>query len=151
MTNNKNFTITSVIFNEIEDVTELVFGENMDEFHHVTWELAKNELDQNEDEFEDDSEYNDAISNEMNNIICINRIDTNGLLFNALLRYFNRNETSNINGYQLAFHDHVRSCVFDGDYMYYVTGCGYDTVSSDLLGKSADGTEKYNFIDWLNK
>ena len=150
MTNNKNFLITSVIFNEIEDVTDQIFGEEYENFHHIAYNLAEKELDQNEDEFENENEYSEAILEVMNNIITINRINTNGILFHALLRYFNKDQTSNINGYKHLFYEKVRSCVFEGDYMYYVTGCGYDTISSDLLGTLADGTEKNNFIEWLN-
>jgi len=40
----------------------------------------------------------------------------------------------------------------DGDdwYFYFVTGCGYDVISSDLLGCAADGVARDKFVDFLN-
>jgi hypothetical protein len=77
-------------------------------------------------------------------------IATDGLLYNALIRWYNRNETHNLNGYSLKVLENVRSAVIEDGYLYYVTGCGYDTIDSDLLGGSADGATRYKFLEWIN-
>lgn len=137
----KNFKITSAIFNEIEEVTEHVY-DNFEEYYDVLEQLGKKEIDPMHYDIEDLNEV-------LMDFISINRVSTDSMLYEALRKYFYRDK-SNVNGYELEFYNNVRSCVFDGDYMYYVTGCGYDTISSDLLGGEADGVEKYKFLDWLN-
>ena len=147
----KNFTITSTIFNEIEQLD--INGENFESYYHIMYELAENELDLSPDEKENmsDNELENLINSEINEIVSINRISKDGLLYQALLKWHNRNEDHNLNGYSLKVLENVRSVVLDDDYLYYVTGCGYDTISADLLGGTADGQAKYDFLKWINE
>lgn len=147
---NKNFIIGYDIFNEIQDVSKKLLDDELESYYHISRALAEKELDDSVENYQDEDDYNEAVDSELNNIININRISTEGLLYRALMKFFNKDKTHNLNGYQLAFHDNVRSVVFDGDYMYWVTGCGYDTISSDLLGGDADGTKRLEFLEWLN-
>lgn len=145
----KNFTITSAIFNEI---IEFNFNtlDNLEENYQVLYQLAQKELNINKDECSE-QEYDDMINDEINQLISVKMIHKEGLLYHALLKWYNRNEDHNLNGYSLKVLENVRSAVLEGDYLYYVTGCGYDTISSDLLGGSADGEAKYEFLKWINE
>mgnify|MGYP003418137748 CR=1 FL=1 len=145
-----NFIIGYDIFNEIQDVLEIMLDEELENNYHVVRQLAELELDDSVENYENEDDYNDAVVGELNNIITVNRIDTNGLLYRALMKFFNKDGSHNANGYKLAFYDNVRSVVFDGGYMYWVTGMGYDTISSDLLGGNADGAKRLEFLEWLN-
>ena len=146
-----NFTITSAIFNEIEELD--INGENFESFYHIMYELAENELDLSPDEKENMShnELESAIDREMDEITSVYRISKDGLLYQALLKWHNRNENQNLNGHSLKVLENVRSAVLDDDYLYYVTGCGYDTISSDLLGGTSDGQAKYDFLKWIKE
>ena len=148
----KNFKITSAIFNEIEEV-EFNSTEAYEEYYSVMYKLAENELCLSEDEKENMSndELQENIDDEMNNIISVKRIHKEGLLFHALLKWYNRNENHNLNDYSLKVLENVRSAVLDDEYLYYVTGYGYDTISSDLLGGTSDGQAKYDFLKWINE
>jgi len=146
-----NFTITSAIFNEIEELD--INGENFESFYHILYKLAENNLNFSIEEKENmsDNELESAIDREMDEIISVYRISKDGLLYQALLKWHNRNENHNLNEYSLKVLENVRSAVLDDDYLYYVTGCGYDTISADLLGGTADGQAKYDFLKWINE
>ena len=44
----------------------------------------------------------------------------------------------------------IRSAVEAPEGIYFATGYGYDIISSDLLGGSADGQETTRFLNWVN-
>lgn len=46
---------------------------------------------------------------------------------------------------------HVRGGYIYKGYLYYGTGIGYDTISSDLLGYECDGIAREQFISFLNE
>lgn len=46
---------------------------------------------------------------------------------------------------------HIRGGYIYKGYLYYGTGIGYDTISSDLLGCDCDGIAKEQFISFLNE
>lgn len=146
-----NFTITGAIFNEIEELdftsTEAM-EHSYDNYYGILYQLAEKELDANKD-YENESEYEDAVNEEISNMISINRISQDSMLYQALIKWHNRKDE---NSYPLNLKvlENVRSAVLDGGYLYYVTGCGYDTISSDLLGGSADGQAKKEFLNWIN-
>lgn len=144
----KNFTITSAIFNEIQRV-DLSCPENREDIYHIFYELAEKELDANKENYENESQYEEAIDEEMSDIATVNRISQDGILYQALIKWHNRNDE---NSYPLNLKvlENVRSAVLDGGYLYYVTGYGYDTISSDLLGGNADGKAKEEFLKWIN-
>lgn len=148
-----NFTITSAIFNEIEELdftsTEAM-EHSYDNYYGVLYQLAEKELNTNKEDYENESEYEEAVDEEINNMISINRISQDGILYQALIKWHNRNDE---NSYPLHLKtlENVRSAVLDGGYLYYVTGCGYDTISSDLLGGYADGKAKKEFLNWINE
>jgi len=143
----KNFTITSAIFNEIEQFN-LNCPENREESYHVLLELAEKELDINKENYSE-NEFYDMIDDKISDINVVNRIPQDGILYQALTKWHNRND---VNSYPLNLKvlENVRSAVLDGGYLYYVTGCGYDTISSDLLGGNADGETKKEFLNWIN-
>lgn len=87
------------------------------------------------------------VSDERDSLITVGRFKFDSLLASGLARWFHVRHISDIAG-------HVRSCWLscDGDdwYFYFVTGCGYDVISSDLLGCAADGVARDKFVDFLN-
>lgn len=79
----------------------------------------------------------------------INRIDFDSLLLDGLCLWYQCDRMDVVN--------YVRSGVlvknYNGTgkwYVFYVSGIGYDTISSDLLGNEADGVARDMFIDILN-
>ena len=137
----KNFKITSAIFNEIQKLDM-----NNHDAYEILYKLAENEL-------VSENEYasKELIEDEIDNISSVKMIHKEGLLFHALLKWHNRNENHNLNDYSLKVLENVRSAVLDDEYLYYVTGYGYDTISSDLLGGTSDGQAKYDFLKWINE
>lgn len=84
-----------------------------------------------------------AIAREMSNIISIWGLPTNSFLYQALITYFDGHDN---------LLKHMRTPVED-DYdnmIWFVSGYGYDIISADLLGGSADGIAKKEFIEWCN-
>ncbi len=120
------------IFNEVEsvDLSDYSFFE---ENFNLLYELASKEA------YSDDEE---VIEEALSNIISVYRIHLDSLLYKALLEWY---------GGFANLEESVRSCTLDGNYIYFVTGCGYDIISADLLGGSADGKAKKEFIEFLNE
>lgn len=143
-----NFTITSAIFNEIEDVHQ-TSSDSFEKYYDVLYQLAKNEIDTNKEYYDSESDYHEAICEEIGNLNTVNRISQDGILYQALIKWHNRND---VNSYPLNLKvlENVRSAVLYDGYLYYVTGYGYDAISSDLLGGNADGEAKKEFLKWIN-
>ena len=78
--------------------------------------------------------------------IKVKRIPLNSLLFRAL-RYWYRTWGHSQN----TLANYVRGGYVDDDYLYYGTGIGYDTTSSDLLGCECDGQARDAFLDFCNE
>lgn len=93
-----------------------------------------------------DEEADERVCEEENSIITVGRFLFDSLLAKGLAEWFECKR------YELA--GYVRSCWLscDGDdwYFYFVTGCGYDVISSDLLGRECDGVARGTFVDFLN-
>lgn len=106
--------------------------------------LGAKEVDDSDDMTEE--ELNDATADEIGDIIRICKFSQDSLLFDGLIEWYGTRDNMLKN---------IRSCVqidngWHYDY-YFVTGIGYDTISSDLLGGQADGLAKKEFIEMLNK
>lgn len=138
----KNFTITEAIFNEIQEVEfnweNYNYGNNTDVFN----ELAINETHEDISEFEDESSYHDAVFETLENIIFIGSISKKGLLYNAIVKWYEYKDKS--------MKEEIRSYIEDNNHIYFVTGYGYDTIDKDLLGGSADGMARKEFMQWIN-
>lgn len=145
---NKNFTITSAIFNEIEEVE--FNGENFDEYYDLLHQLGENELGEEIESYDSVEDYEQAVQEEISNIICVKRISVDGLLYSALMKWFNRDSKSISDGYLIKALNNVRSAIVDGEYLYYVTGFGYDTIDNDLLNGNGSGDTRHEFLDWIN-
>ena len=87
------------------------------------------------------------MEDEENSLICVGRFLFDSLLAEGLAEWFKCDRYD-------CLVKHVRSCWLSrgGDdwYFYFVTGCGYDVISSDLLGCDADGVARRKFVDFLN-
>lgn len=94
-----------------------------------------------------DEAADERVCEEESSIITVGRFKFDSLLAEGLAEWFHVRHISDIAG-------HVRSCWLscDGDdwYFYFVTGCDYDVISSDLLGCAADGVARDKFVDFLN-
>lgn len=94
-----------------------------------------------------DEEADERVCEEENSIITVGRFLFDSLLAKGLAEWFKCDRYDGLV-------KHVRSCWLscDGDdwYFYFITGCGYDVISSDLLGCDADGVARRKFVDFLN-
>lgn len=116
-----------------------------DNYMEILYELAEKEIGDTRDEYADENEWQDRVSDEASDIIRVVRFNRYGLLALALHNYYGGHEEM-INS--------IRSCVenpLEDNYIYYVTGIGYDTISADLLHGNSDGKARYKFIADINK
>lgn len=120
------------IFNEIQDV-DLNSEENEIFMDTIYPELVDREAEDLDDDDYDESDVD---------IEVVEFIPYNSLIWLGLLKWYGDRETAL---------KHIRSAVDTEDGVYYVTGVGYDTISSDLLDRPADGRSKEEFIKMLNK
>ena len=119
------------IFNEIQDV-DLNSEENEIFMDTIYPELVDREAEDLDDDDYDESDVD---------IQVVEFIPYNSLIWLGLLKWYGDRETAL---------KHIRSAVDTEDGVYYVTGVGYDTISSDLLDRPADGRGKEEFIKMLN-
>lgn len=133
-----NFTIKEAIFNEIQEVE--FNWENYENNKALFDNLALKEMGieniDNTDEFE--------ILDTLENIIFIGSISKKGLLYDAIVKWYGKRPANHMK-------EIIRSFVEDNDNIYYVSGCGYDTIDKDLLGGKADGVTKKEFMQWINE
>lgn len=120
------------IFNEIQDV-DLNSEENEIFMDTIYPELVDREAEDLDDDDYDESDVD---------IEVVEFIPYNSLIWLGLLKWYGDRETAL---------KHIRSAVDTEDGVYYVTGVGYDTISSDLLDRPADGRGKEEFIKMLNE
>ena len=118
---------------------------NEDANYEILESLAQNEMSDDCNGLTDDELDNMKID-EMNSIIRVLKFSQDSLLFDGLIEWYGTRDNMLKN---------IRSCIqidngWHYDY-YFVTGVGYDTISSDLLGGQADGLAKKEFIEMLNK
>ena len=136
------------IFNEIQDI-ELNPTANESFMYDIYPELVDREaeslatddydesdVDEAEDLDDDDYDESDV------DIEVVEFIPYNSLIWLGLLKWYGDRETAL---------KHIRSAVDTEDGIYYVTGVGYDTISSDLLDRPADGRGKEEFVKMLNE
>lgn len=142
-----NFKITEAIFNEIQEVENN--WESYENNSYALTQLAYKEMDyltlRQLVRLETPSERanDDAVFETLENIIFIGSISKNSLLYSALVKWYEYKKKD--------MKEEIRSYVEDNDNIYYVTGCGYDTISADLLGGSADGVARKEFLQWINE
>ena len=120
------------IFNEIQDV-DLNSEENEIFMDTIYPELVDREAEDLDDDDYDESDVD---------IQVVEFIPYNSLIWLGLLKWYGDRETAL---------KHIRSAVDTEDGVYYVTGVGYDTISSDLLDRPADGRGKEEFVKMLNE
>lgn len=125
-----------LIFNEVEDI-EISEMYNDPYLYDILMEMKAKENDY--DSFADvpDDQQDDIADTELINV---KLLPADSMLLNLLTQY---NDDSVLNN--------IRSAVNTKDGVYFVTGAGYDWISSDLLGAKSDGKAKQDFINWLNE
>ena len=128
-----NFKITEAIFNEIQEVENN--WEGYENNSYALTQLALREMD-------NEAVNEDAVFETLENIIFVGSISKNSLLYSALVKWYKYKDKN--------MKKSIRSFVEDNDNIYYVTGSGYDTIDSDLLGGSADGMAREEFLQWIN-
>ena len=144
--------INESIFEEIQVVDPQSFGDYRseeqwsDEYSDILTELGERELVTNcdrEDYSEED--WYDMVFDEASNIIRVLRINQDGLLFQALMKWYGGRHENVIYNVRSAYDNYSE----DG-YLYYVTGIGYDTISHDLLGGTTAGDATKQFLEYIN-
>lgn len=85
------------------------------------------------------SEYEDFLSGGASTLWAI-PLDSE--LYSLLVKWYDNDE-------DVLAHS-VRSFFEDDDNMYFVTGCGYDIMSADLLGGNADGIARRDFDGFVD-
>lgn len=113
---------------DIEDFS----GENGEWFYDVMYELAAKEAGTNDE---------NAIMDEMSNLVSVWGINTRSKLYDLLLQWY-------LNDEELLLRS-VRSAVLKGDYLYFVNT--QDNWSVDLLDGLADGQAERRFDDFVAK
>lgn len=124
------------IFNEVKDV-EISEMYNDPYLYDVLMEMKAKENDYTSFADVPDNQQDDIADTELINV---KLLPANSMLLSLLTQY---NGDSAINN--------MRSAVGTKDGIYFVTGTGYDWISSDLLDGISDGKAKHDFINWLNK
>ena len=130
-----NFKITEAIFNEIQEVENN--WEGYEKNSYALTMLAHKEMDQ------EDIDNEDAVFETLESIIFIGSISKKGLLYDALVQWYKYKDKN--------MKKSIRSFVEDNDNIYYVTGCGYNTIDADLLGGKGDGMARKEFMQWINE
>lgn len=143
-----NLTINSDIFVGQTEMMEVrrhmlehnEFDDELDDLENLLRESNLKDCPREDDESEE--AYEDRIDEECDFTFCFMRVDKESTLWYALNAWFkSRNEK---------MEDVIRGYVEDDNYFYYMTGIGYDTISSDLLGGEADGKLKHEFLEFIN-
>ncbi|NMN02767.1 hypothetical protein [Bifidobacterium panos] len=138
--------ITDSIFREIDSFgVDEFLGTDYDSEEYEERRGILDELKAREHGYTDYASLTDEQRDEVDEdeILVVCRFDRYGLLADALRLWY---------GSFGVILEHVRSAYDGGDgYIYYVTGIGYDTIGSDLLGGEADGTMAGKFLDFINE
>lgn len=150
------FMINDSIYNEI-DVVEYPdnyeqltnVGISWDELDNIRNEMARIELENNSESYGvddiesfDGDQIDDIVRDIAGDYISVKRFYRDSLLAYGLAAWYGSFEK---------MENSIRGLVEYEDYYYYNTGVGYDTISSDLLGREANGVAKQEFIDFLNQ
>lgn len=90
-----------------------------------------------------DVDYDEAVEEEMCDIIGLWAIDTDSKLYDLLLEWYDNSVDKMMKS--------VRDSFYWENYLMFVTGCGYAIWSADLLGGSADGRAEQEFNDFVRE
>lgn len=131
--------INELIFNELQEVAQDPMSNEyfMDNYYHdiVAKEAGYNSFAEIPEDKQDDV-FNQDLTN-------IWLIPDDSLLMNLLVQYFNSRKNLEVT---------VRDGLDTDNGIYFVSGAGYDYISTDLLGsKKADENAKKKFINWCNQ
>lgn len=144
--------INESIFEEIQVVDPQSFGDYRseeqwsDEYSDILTELGERELVASCDRADySEEDWQDMVFDETSRIIRVLRINQDGLLFQALTKWYRGLRENLLSNVRSAYDNYNE----DG-YLYYVTGIGYDTISMDLLGGKTDGDATKQFLEYIN-
>ena len=144
--------INESILEEIQVVDPQSFGDYRSEEHwseeysEILTELGERELVASCDRADySEEDWYDMVFDEASNIIRVLRINQDGLLFQALMKWYGGRHEKVLSNVRSAYDNYSE----DG-YLYYVTGIGYDTISNDLLGGTTDGDATKQFLKYIN-
>ena len=144
--------INDSIFEEIQVVDPQSFGDYRseeqwsDEYSDILTELGERELIASCDRADySEEDWYDMVFDEASNIIRVLRINQDGLLYQALMKWYGGRRENLLSNVRSAYDNYSE----DG-YLYYVTGIGYDTISNDLLGGTNDGDTTRQFLEYIN-
>lgn len=144
--------INESIFEEIQVVDPQSFGDYRSEEHwseeysEILTELGERELVASCDRADySEDDWQDMVFDEASNIIRVLRINQDGLLFQALTKWYGGRRENLLSNVRSAYDNYSE----DG-YLYYVTGIGYDTISNDLLGGKTDGDTTRQSLEYIN-
>lgn len=144
--------INESIFEEIQVVEPQSFGDYnseeqwSEEYSEILTELGERELVASCDRADySEEDWQDMVFDEASYIIRVLRINQDGLLFQALTKWYRGLHENLLSNVRSAYDNYSE----DG-YLYYVTGIGYDTISTDLLGGKTDGDTTRQFLEYIN-
>lgn len=130
-------------YNWRDDIYDVIENDLRDreECDELFFEAAKKIV---EDNLEDDPDYyndpDDAVYEEASDIIHLWAIPFYSTLYDLLVDFL---------GGEDAVLENARNSFTDNDYLYFVSGTGYDIMSADLLGGKADGIASREFDDFV--
>lgn len=128
--------IDEKIFNEMQD------AHHLPDFYDLMLDLQarENGFDNYSNAIEQNADEDEILNTE---IINVWYIPGNSTLMGLLLKYYHGMDS---------ILKHVRSAIETDDQgIVFVTGAGYDIISSDLLDGPADGQAKIKFLKWINE
>lgn len=145
----KNFHIGTEIFEDVSDLIEKMReayrnestdSEEFENMENALYSSVATTMEKSSDESSE--EFEDRLIEEMSYTIHFYKVSKYGILYGALMAWFRyRGESMN---------EKIRGFYEDDGNIYFITGTGYDTISSDLLGGEADGELKAEFLEFLN-
>lgn len=167
----KNFTIGEELFKEMQWINRTDVVSDSDEEDalyalgekQIAYEIKHSDDEMLEDDYDSlseeeqakiddditivtDEDFGKRVLDSLNDdALFLGIIPKDTVLDRALISYFRRAKG-------LSYDEMLEKLglVEDDDNLYFITGCGYDIVDSDLLGGDGSGKTKKQFLDWLN-
>lgn len=118
---------------DIEDVYQVM---NTDDMLEISYAIAEQIVIKDNICDPDDPEFEDAVAEEAD-FIGLYRISKYSRLYDLLCDWYD--------GIDEDMEERIRGFYDDGDYIYFVTGCGYSIYSADLLAGGSDGIAEREF------
>lgn len=124
---------------DIEDVYEVL---DTDDMLEISYAIAEQIVIKDEIADPSDPDFDDIVAEEAD-FIGLYRISKYSHLYDLLCDWYDEIGED--------MEEKIRGFYDDGDYIYFVTGCGYSIYSADLLGGSSNGRAESEFDSFVRE